>query len=85
MQRIYVKFNYPDFTRDMKNVSEESLNRCFIIGDYPDTFTALTAYAETPCDYSTLLDDSQDYHEFVEEAKKHIRANDIDWLEENFT
>ena len=49
------------------------------------------AYAETPCTWSTLLDDVAEpqelaelVQEFINEAYQHIKANDYNWLEQNF-
>lgn len=71
-----------DFLRDF---SEEEFKRtCFRVYEYPNEGAALWAYAESPCTWSRLLDDSADAEEFIDEATTHLKSFDFDWLEKNF-
>lgn len=69
-----------------ETTEQEIKKNCFRVNKYRDEFSALIAYAETPCAWSTLLDDSVEasIQEFINTAYEHIKQHNEDWLEENF-
>lgn len=85
MQTKYVRFDYPEDHRSLQCMNDDEINHCFHIGQYPNEAMALYVYAETPCSWNTLLDDSEDFDLFIEDAKKALLDNNINWLEEHFT
>lgn len=64
---------------------QQIMDSCFRVRKYKSVESALWAYAETPCTWSKLMDEDDDIQAFIKEALQHIKNNDIDWLEENFT
>lgn len=90
MKTIFIKYYNPNNIMDVnpETTDEEIKRSCFRVLKYNDEFTALTAYAETPgTEWSTLLEDTIDVVEFIEEAYKHIKGGteaDYEWLERNF-
>lgn len=89
MKTIYVKFWYPTevFPDDIiPELSDREIKEtCFRCYEYPSEAEALMAYANTMCSWSTLLDTKDDITEFINDAYDHIKSNDIEWLEANFT
>ena len=87
MRTVYVKFYSPhDVFGDVEGLSDKQIKEsCFKAYRYSTEFDALEAYANTPCTWSTLLEDDVDTGKFIDEAYEHIKENDYDWLEENFT
>lgn len=87
MKTIYVNFTDPNnLIMDPPVILDDSLKRlCFTAFKYRTPFEALEAYANTRCTWSTLLEDSTNVAEFIDEAWEHIKAHDEDWLEANFT
>ena len=77
----------------MKTILVRYYNPCEVMEVSPSTTEEeIKKYAETPCTWSTLLDDVVDLKELVEltndfinEAYQHIKAHDYDWLEQHFT
>lgn len=62
---------------------EDLLMWCFSIRKYETEAQALMAYAETPCMWSTLVEECN-WELFVKEAAYRIWHADFDWLERNF-
>ena len=87
MKTILVRFYHPsEVMETAENVSDEEIKKhCFIANKYKDEGSALTAYAETPATWSTLLEDDADVKAFIDEAYKHYKNQDEEWLEMNFT
>lgn len=91
MKTILVKYFDPYEVTGMSmeqflgEFSEEEFKRtCFRVLKYLNEGAALWAYAESPCTWSKLLDDSVDVEEFIEEVTAHLKGVDLDWLEKNF-
>lgn len=85
MKTIYVKFYAPEEVFGEKVSDTLILKHCFRAYKCKNEFEALTVYAETPGTlWSTLLEDTVDLESWIKEAYKHIKENDIDWLEQNF-
>lgn len=94
MKTILVRYYNPCEVMEVSpSTTEEEIKKyCFRANRYSNETAALIAYAETPCTWSTLLDDVVDPKELVElandfinEAYQHIKAHDYDWLEQHFT
>lgn len=87
MKNLFVKYYDPSEVMDItpETTEGEIVNYCFRACLYKDPGSALMAYANTPCTWSTLLDESTDINKWIASAWSHIKENDIDWLENNFT
>ena len=93
MRTVLVRYYSPCEVMEItpETTEEEIKNTCFRANKYATEVQALTAYAETSCTWSTLLDDVADtkelveiVQEFIDPAYKHIVSNDIEWLEQHF-
>lgn len=83
---ILIRFYYPVNIGLEEDVLDEEIKKeCFRINRYATEKEALDTYSNTRCDWSTLLDDSCDIEEFIDEVYSHIKNHDEKWLEENFT
>lgn len=87
MKRLYIKYYSPSTVMDVtpETTDKEIMNACFRAYLYNDEFQALNAYANTPCTWSTLLEESTDIPKWIKNAYEHIKNNDDEWLENNFT
>ena len=93
MKTIYVKYYDPReiFPDDIipELTDEQIISDCFKAFKCQDETHALMTYANTGgTTWSTLLDDSmteEDVKEGIEDAYQHIKDNNYDWLESNFT
>ena len=85
-QTILVIFYDPQEVMDVtpETTDEEIKVWCFRVRRYQSAAMALMAYAETPCAWSTLKSKSDDIDAFINEAYEHIKAYDVEWLEQNF-
>ena len=63
---------------------DEIKEKCFRVLKYNTPRETLTAYEQTQVNWSTILDDEEDYNEFINEAYEHIKNKDYDWLEKYF-
>ena len=63
---------------------DEIKEKCFRVIKYATPREALTAYEQTQVNWSTILDDEEDYLEFINKAYEHIKNNDYDWLYKYF-
>lgn len=86
MKTIFLRFYNPDEVMDVtaETTDEEIKKSCFKVCKYKTEFDALTAYANTPATWSTLLDESENIEEWIDDAYEHVKSNDFDWLEGNF-
>lgn len=86
MRTILVRFYNPSEIMDVNpyTTDEEIKTSCFRVNKYESESDCLWAYAETPATWSTILDENDDYHKFVDKAYEHIKNHDYDWLEEHF-
>lgn len=87
MKNIYIRFLNPceELEGDVSLFSDEEVKeRCFITVKYGNESEALEAYANTPCFYSTLLEEAANVDTFINEAILKYRANDLNWFEKNF-
>ena len=88
MRNIYVKFYDPSMVFPDEIIPEltdkQIIDACFRVYKYKDEASALMAYANTMCTWSTLLKDSVDINKWIREAYDHIKNCDYNWLEEHF-
>lgn len=86
MKTILVKFYEPNEVMDVtpETTPEEIKAWCFRVNHYEQEGECLWDYANTQVLWSTILDENDDYHKFVDEAWEHIQKRDYDWLEEHF-
>ena len=87
MKTIYVKYISPeDVIGQTDGLSEKEIKQyCFRVIEYETELIALERYANTHATWSTLLEKGTNVGEFIDDAYEHIKQNDIEWLEENFT
>lgn len=86
MRTILVRFYHPSEVMDINpnTTDEEIKTSCFRVNKYETEGECLEAYANTRVTWSTILDENNDWKKFVDDAWKHIKNNDYDWLEEHF-
>lgn len=82
---ILIRFYNPSDVDCEFATEKEQRESCFKVAYYASEASALWAYANTPCTWSTLVDDSSDVHAFISEAWERIKDDDYEWLEQNFT
>ena len=83
MKTIYVKVNSP-FNVGLEGIDVNFINVkkwCVEVYICRNESFALNAYANTRCDWSTLLDEDADIDEFVNKVTKALIEQDIEWLE----
>ena len=83
---ILVEFYWLSNVSDIlsSNTDDEIKRKCFEVSKYDTPEEALDAYAHTQAAWSTLLDDNEDYHKFIDEAYEHIKNHDFEWLCKHF-
>jgi hypothetical protein len=89
-KKIYVRYVQNITEQDVSDVPKEKRDEiikqhCFRAYLFSTAFEALSAYANTTCDWSTLLEENADVKSFIDEAYEHIKNKDYEWLEQNFT
>ena len=82
---VLIRFYNPSDVGCEFATEKEQRESCFKVAYYASEAAALWAYAETPCAWSTLVDDSSNINAFINEAWERIKDGDIEWLENNFT
>ena len=90
MKTIYIKFYSPNDVMEVtpKTTDDEIIATCFKVYKCLNETQALELYANTRCAWSTLLENTMapiDILKWMKEAYNHIKNNDFDWLEQNFT
>lgn len=91
MQNVLVIYYRPEDVMDVTpdTTDEEIKKNCFRARKYPSGADALWAYANTPAEWSTLIEENDpnglSVHAFIDEAYEHIKRDDYDWLCANFT
>ena len=78
---VFIRFYYPS---DPYNTDNEIKESYFKVSRYATPKEALDAYEHIHATWSTLLDDDEDYHKFIDEAYEHIKNNDFEWLCKHF-
>ena len=78
-----------DDPSDVMNITpsttdDEIKKVCFRVLKYNTPREALIAYEHTQVHWSTILDDEEDYNEFINKAYEHIKNKDYDWLYKYF-
>lgn len=86
MKTILVIYYDWNEVMDEQPTNDEDIYRwLFKARKYNTEGHALSAYANTMCTWSTLLDEDANVKDFMRTALEHIKAHDYDWLEANFT
>jgi len=85
MRTILVRFYSPTEVGCEFEDEKTQKEACFRANQYSSEFAALDAYANTPCTWSVLLDDTSDVQAFINEAWERIKDDDYEWLEKSFT
>lgn len=88
METVFVKYWDPSEVTDgsLDTLSKkEVIDCCFRVVRYDTVGQALTAYANTQCTWSTLLDENADVEAFINEAYDALKSNNYDWLTACFT
>lgn len=86
---VFVEFFYPS---DVKTIlscdtDDKIKEQCFVVTKYATEEEALDAYENTQAPWSIILDDDEDYNEFINEAYEHLKSNDLNdrrWLYKHF-
>ena len=78
-----------DDPSDVMNITpsttdDEIKEKCFRVSKYDTPRETLNAYEQTQVNWSTILDDEEDYHKFIDKAYEHIKNKDYDWLDKYF-
>lgn len=83
---ILVEFYYPsDVTTILSCDTDDKIKeQCFEVSKYNTAEEAVDAYEQTQAVWSVIIDDDQDYNEFINEAYEHIKNNDYHWLYKHF-
>ena len=83
---VFVEFFYPSNVNDILwlTTDDELKKACFVVTKYATPEEALYAYEHTQASWSIILDDDQDFHEFIDEAYEALKNNDWRWLYKHF-
>jgi len=83
MKTVYVKVYSPfNVGLEGEEITFNNVKKyCVRVFFCPNTAVALNAYANTRCDWSTLLDEDANIDEFVNKVTKALIEQDIEWLE----
>ena len=86
---VFVEFYYPsDIKKILSCDTDDKIKKaCFVVTKYATPEEALYAYENSKAVWSIILDDDEDYNEFINEAYKHIKNNDLNdrkWLYKMF-
>lgn len=86
MRNIYVKV-YSPYNVGIEDPEEYTLKNikkyCIKVFKCESESHALWTYANTMCDWSTILDSEDNIQEFVDKVAQALLEQDIDWLEIN--
>ena len=83
---VFVGFYYPSdvITILSCNTDDKVKKACFVVTKYNTPEEALYAYEISKADWSVIIDDDQDVHEFVDKAYEALKNNDYHWLYKHF-
>ena len=83
---ILVEFYYPSDVKTILscNTDDKVKKECFEVSKYDTEEEALDAYEHTSADWSVIIDDDQDVHEFIDKAYEALKNNDYHWLYKHF-
>ena len=83
---VLVEFYYPSRIIDILSCKNDKTikERCFEVSKFDTPEEALYAYEHTQAPWSVILDDNEDYINFVDEAYEHLKNNDYRWLYKHF-
>ena len=83
---VLIIFDNPsDVMNITSHTTDDEIKKvCFRVLKYNTPREALIAYENTQVHWSTILDDEEDYHKFIDKAYEHIKNKDYDWLYKYF-
>ena len=83
---VFVEFFYPNSIKDILSCTNDDniKKRCFEVSKFDTPEEALYAYEHTQAPWSIILDEDEDYINFVDNAYEHLKNNDYRWLYKNF-
>ena len=83
---VFVEFFYPSDVNDILSLTtdDEIKEQCFVVTKYATEEDALDAYENSKAVWSVIIDDDQDFHEFIDEAYEALKNNDWRWLYKHF-
>lgn len=83
MKTIYIKVYSPfNVGLEGEDVTFNNVKKlCIKVFLCPSEAVAFSAYANTRCDWSTLLDETANIDEFVNKVTNALIEQDIEWLE----
>lgn len=83
---VFVEFFYPSNVNDILScdTDDKIKEQCFVVTKYATEEEALDAYEHTQAVWSVIIDDDQDYLEFIDKAYEALKNNDYHWLYKHF-
>lgn len=83
---VFVEFFYPSSIKDVLSCTNDDniKKRCFEVSKFDTQEEALYAYEHTQAPWSVILDDDENYLNFIDNAYEHLKNNDYRWLYKNF-
>ena len=83
---VFVEFDYPSNVKTISslNTDSEIKKECFEVSKYDTEEEALDAYENSKAVWSVIIDDDQDYLEFIDKAYEALKNNDYHWLYKHF-
>ena len=83
---ILVEFYYPsDVTTILSCDTDDKIKKtCFEVSKFDTEEQALDMYEQSQAPWSIILDDDEDYLEFINKAYEALKNNDYRWLYKHF-
>ena len=83
---ILVQFYYPsDVTTILLCDTDDKVKKaCFVVTKFYTEEQALDAYEQSQADWSVIIDDDQNVHEFIDKAYEALKNDDYRWLYKHF-
>ena len=83
---VFVEFFYPSSIKDVLSCTNDKIikERCFRVSKFDTPEEALYAYEHTQAPWSIILDDDENYLNFIDNAYEHLKDNDYRWLCKHF-
>ena len=83
---VFIEFYYPsDVKTILSSDTDDKLKKaCFVVTKYATEEEALDAYEISKAVWSVILDDDEDYLEFIDKAYEALKNNDYHWLYKHF-
>ena len=83
---VFIEFYYPSDVKTILscNTDDKIKKQCFEVSKYDTEEEALDAYEQSQAVWSVIIDDDQDYLEFIDKAYEALKNNDYRWLYKHF-